>query len=237
MTDLSKLKLFATHPHACSYLDEQESTTIFVDPAAEVDATLYTQLSEFGFRRSGDHLYRPKCRSCQACVPIRIPINSFTPSRSHRRCLNKNNDLQVQDVSNIDNDECYALYEKYIALRHNDGDMFPASRKQYTEFLSSEWGTTHYLQFRKDNELIAVAVTDVLDNAVSAIYTFFNPAEEKRSLGRYCILKQIEWAEELGLDYLYLGYWIKKCQKMAYKIDYRPFQLLINNAWINVRDS
>lgn len=237
MTDLSKLKLFATHPHACSYLDEHESTTIFVDPAAEIDASLYTQLSEFGFRRSGDHLYRPKCRSCQACIPIRIPINSFTPSRNHRRCLNKNKDLWVQDVSNIDNDECYTLYEKYIATRHSDGDMFPASRKQYTEFLSSEWGTTHYLQFRKGNELIAVAVTDVLENAVSAIYTFFDPEEEKRSLGRYCILQQLAWAEELGLDYLYLGYWIKKCQKMAYKIDYRPFQLLINNTWINVRDS
>ena len=237
MTDLSKIKLFATHPHACSYLDAEESTTIFVDPAANIDVKLYTQFSEFGFRRSGEHLYRPKCLNCQACIPIRIPVNSFTPSRSHRRCLKINNDLQVEDVTSIDNDECYSLYEKYIALRHSNGDMFPASRKQYSEFLSTAWGTTHYLQFRKNGTLVAIAVTDVLENAVSAIYTFFDPEEEKRSLGRYCILQQLQWAEELGVDYLYLGYWIKKCQKMSYKIDYRPFQLLINNAWITIRDS
>jgi len=143
----------------------------------------------------------------------------------------------VQDVTTIDTDECTPLHENYIAVRHTPGAMFPASRKQHTEVLRAQRGTTHYLQFPKHERLIALAVTDVLQNAVSAIYTFFDPQEEKRSLGRYCILKQLEWADELQLDYLYLGYWIKKCQKMAYKIDYQPFQLLINNAWINVRDS
>lgn len=237
MTDLSKIKLFATHPHSCSYLDEEESTTIFVDPATEVTAELYTQLSEYGFRRSGDHLYRPRCGSCQACIPIRVPVNQFNISKSQTRCIRKNSDLHITDVSSIDNDECYELYEKYISARHSDGDMFPASRKQYSEFLSSEWGTTHYLELRTKAKLIAVAVTDILDNAVSAIYTFYDPDEEKRSLGRFCILRQIQWARELGLDYLYLGYWIKKCQKMNYKIDYRPFQLMINNTWINIRDN
>lgn len=237
MTDLSKIKLFATHPHSCSYLDEEESTTIFVDPATEVTAELYTQLSEYGFRRSGDHLYRPRCGSCQACIPIRVPVNQFTLSKNQARCMRKNRDVQISDVVCIDNDECYELYEKYISARHSDGDMFPASRKQYSEFLSSEWGTTHYLELRVKTKLIAVAVTDILHNAVSAIYTFYDPDEEKRSLGRFCILRQIQWARELGLDYLYLGYWIKKCQKMNYKIDYRPFQLMINNTWINIRDN
>jgi leucyl-tRNA---protein transferase len=236
MTDLSKLKLFATQPHACSYLENQQSTTIFVDPAAQVDIQLYTQLSEFGFRRSGDHLYRPRCQQCQACIPIRIPIKSFTPSRNHRRCLKKNNDLKVYNTASIDTDECYALYEKYIAQRHNDGDMYPASRKQYQEFLSAQWQATHYLQFRRGDTLLGVAVTDLLQNAVSAVYTFYDPDEEKRSLGRFAVLKQIAWAEELNMDFLYLGYWIKQCKKMSYKIDYRPFQLMINNAWINVCD-
>ncbi len=237
MTDLSRIKLFATHPHSCSYLDDQESTTVFVDPATEMDVDLYSRLSEYGFRRSGNHLYRPKCQHCQACIPIRIPVKQFKPSRNQKRCLKLNCDLEMVDVSSIDNDECYALYEKYITLRHNDGDMYPPSRKQYSEFLSSEWGATHYLQYRRDGKLIAVAVTDVLDHAVSAIYTFFDPEEDKRSLGRFCILSEIRWAESLGLEYLYLGYWIKRCQKMSYKIDYRPFQLMINNNWISVRDS
>ncbi len=237
MTDLSKIKLFATQPHDCSYLVDQESTTIFVDPDAKVDTHLYSQLSEYGFRRSGNHLYRPKCKSCNACIPIRIPTDQFKLSRSQKRCLKKNADLHIVDVSNIDDDECYSLYEKYIACRHNDGDMFPASRSQYASFLSAEWEATHYLKIYHDKQLIAVAVTDVLDDAVSAIYTFFDPDEEKRSIGRYCILQQILWAKAQNFAHLYLGYWIKRCQKMNYKTDFRPFQLLVNNTWIYVQKS
>lgn len=234
MTDLSNIKLFASHPHACSYLTTEESTTIFVDPAASIDADIYSQLSAYGFRRSGGHLYRPRCASCQACMPIRIPVQYFHASRSQSKCLKKNADLQVHLSSSIDNDECFFLYEKYIAARHDDGDMYPATRKQYREFLSSEWETTQYIEFRTSEKLIAVAVSDMLNNALSAIYTFFDPLESKRSLGVYCILQQIQRAQDLGLPYLYLGYWIKKCQKMNYKIDYQPYQLLINNNWITV---
>ena len=235
VTDLSNLKLFATHPHPCSYLEDQESTTIFLDPAITIDATLYSQLSELGFRRSGHHIYRPRCHGCQACIPIRIPVKYFKPSRNQMRCAKRNGDLSMDVVSSIDTDEHYDLYKRYINLRHSDGDMYPPSRSQYTDFLSAEWGVTHYIEFRcESSQLVAVAVTDKLDNGLSAIYTFFDPAQSKRSLGVFSVLFQISWARKMKLPYVYLGYWIKNCKKMTYKIDYQPCQLLINGGWVSI---
>jgi len=135
-------------------------------------------------------------------------------------------------VSSIKTDEHYALYERYICLRHSDGDMFPPSREQYDDFLSSEWGVTRYLEFRLSGRLIAVAVSDRLDQGLSAIYTFFDPDEEARSLGVLAVMRQIDLARSLGLPYVYLGYWIKECEKMRYKNQYRPLQAYINNTWL-----
>lgn len=232
MTDLSTLKLFTTHPHPCSYLPDQEATTLFIDPEADVDVSLYSRLSEYGFRRSGQHLYRPRCGRCQACIPMRIPVEQFTPNRRQRRCWRRNEDLDVQVLTSIDTDEHYQLYDTYIRQRHADGDMYPPSRQQYRDFLSAQWGATRYIEFRHNQRLLAVAVSDKLDHGLSAIYTFFDAAETARSLGMLAVLYQIEWAKELGLDQVYLGYWIKQCQKMRYKSDYRPFQLFINNTWV-----
>lgn len=113
--------------------------------------------------------------------------------------------------------------------------MYPPSRSQYLDFLSAEWDVTHYLEFRNSaQKLVAVAVTDRLQNGLSAIYTFFDPDENRRSLGVYGVISQVEWAKEIGLPYLYLGYWIKQCQKMNYKTDYQPCQLMVNGNWITV---
>jgi arginyl-tRNA--protein-N-Asp/Glu arginylyltransferase len=236
LTDLSNIKLYATKPHACSYLDDHEATTIFVDPEFGMTGEIYSELSEFGFRRSGSHVYRPKCQSCQACIPIRIPVGTFKPTRAQKRCLKRNSDLAIESLDSIDTDEHYTLYERYIAARHTDGDMYPANRNQYRDFLTSEWGITRYIEYRLQGQLIGVAVADVLESGVSAIYTFFDPELSKRSLGVFNILFHIQWAHELNLPYVYLGYWIKKCQKMNYKVDYRPFQVLIQNSWITVSD-
>lgn len=237
MTDLSELSFFITQPHPCSYLAEEESTTIFVDPEAELNQTLYSQLSNLGFRRSGNHVYRPKCASCHACTPIRIPTSTFTPSRSQIRCLKRNKDLSFTVADSIQSDEYYALYEKYINERHYDGNMYPATREQYEGFLTKEWGVTQYLVVRDtNNTLISVAVIDVLVNGLSAIYTFFEPDEEKRSLGVYGILSQIQWAQQLKLPYVFLGYSIDACQKMNYKRKYKPYQLFQNNQWVTFED-
>lgn len=234
MTDLSTLKLFATQPHPCSYLDNQEATTLFVDPEAKVDRELYTQLSQLGFRRSGAHLYRPQCLRCQACISCRIPVHLFKPNRNQRRCWQRNQDLSLHLVSSIKTQEHYRLYAKYIEVRHQNGDMFPPSEEQYSAFLTSEWNLTHYIEFRQQDRLIGVAVCDHLADGLSAVYTFYDPEEEARSLGKFAILVQIEKARELGLGYVYLGYWIKECEKMNYKIQYRPAELLINRRWMRL---
>ena len=234
MSDLSTLKLFATQPHPCSYLEGQEATTVFVDPEARVDQSLYSQLSQLGFRRSGAHLYRPQCLRCQACISCRIPVQLFKPNRSQRRCWRMNQDLELRIAKSINTAEHYDLYASYIEARHNNGDMFPPSEEQYNAFLTSEWNLTHYIEFRLEGRLIGVSVCDQLDDGLSAVYTFYTPEEDARSLGKFAILAQIDKARRLGLDYLYLGYWIKECNKMNYKIQYRPLDLLVNRRWMRL---
>src|SRR5690606_22555658 len=180
------------------------------------------------------HLYRPQCALCQACISCRIPVDHFYPNRSQRRCWQRNQDLTISVVSNINTDEHYDLYADYIIRRHSDGDMFPPSQTQYEAFLTSEWGVTQYLEFRLKEKLIGVAVCDRLDDGLSAVYTFYDPDQIRRSLGVFAILAQIDKARALGLPHLYLGYWIKQCEKMRYKIQYRPLELLINRRWMRL---
>ena len=234
MTTLSDLKVFTTHPHQCSYLEEQQATTLFIDPATDLDVQTYSQLADAGFRRSGPHIYRPNCGDCNACISVRVPVAEFKPNQNQRKIINRNSDLEAVEIDNIHSDECYQLYHRYICARHRDGDMYPPTPEQYESFLSNELGNTRYFGLLQDGKLVAVAVTDVLENGLSAIYTFFDPDHSKRSLGSYAILWQIKKGIELELPYLYLGYWIKQCQKMSYKSDYRPLQLLVNNRWVSI---
>jgi leucyl-tRNA---protein transferase len=234
VTILSTLKVFATHPHTCSYLPEQQATTLFIDPAAPIDGPAYSQLSEMGFRRSGPHLYRPHCARCNACVPARIAVGRFQPNRQQRRIWQRNADLTVVDRTTLNGEKYYALYARYIEGRHRDGDMYPPTPQQFESFLTREWDLTHYYCFYQGTRLLAVAVVDVMNNGLSAIYTFYDPDEQKRSLGVYAVLWQIQHAKELGLPSVYLGYWIKQCRKMSYKINYRPVELLINGRWVTL---
>ena len=234
VTDLAQLKFFATPPHDCSYLDEQQATTLFVDPAAEIDNALYSSLSEFGFRRSGRHVYRPHCADCNACVPVRIPVADFRPRRSQQRIMRRNQDLSVRIAEPGLTSENYDLYARYIEARHADGDMHPPSPEQFRSFLLCDWSETRFVEFREDDRLIAVAVTDQVRSGLSAIYTFFDPQAERRSLGVHCILWQIEEARRIGHAHVYLGYWIKQCQKMRYKTDYRPLEMFIGERWAHV---
>jgi arginyl-tRNA--protein-N-Asp/Glu arginylyltransferase len=230
-SSLRDLKVYTTYPHSCSYLADQQATTLFIDPRQEVDQKLYSSLSLLGFRRSGNNIYRPHCAQCNACVPSRLPVGDFQPSRSQKRTLRRNRDLTVEQTNDIRDDKSYDLYRRYIEQRHADGDMFPPDRQQYESFLNNAWDCTRYFRFYQENQLIAVAVVDVMVDGLSAIYTFFEPEEEQRSLGTYAVLWQIEQAREMGLAYLYLGYWIQNCQKMAYKADYKPLELFLDGCW------
>jgi arginyl-tRNA--protein-N-Asp/Glu arginylyltransferase len=230
-SSMRDLKVYTTYPHSCSYLEDQEATTLFVDPRQRVDQKLYSNLSQLGFRRSGSHIYRPHCTHCDACIPARIPVDLFERKRGQRRIWKRNQDLMVQATDDMRDDAAFELYHNYIESRHSDGDMYPPEREQYESFLSNAWGCTRYYRFYDGGSLIALSVVDELVDGLSAIYTFFDPALNRRSLGGFAILWQIEKAREMGLDYLYLGYWVRDCQKMAYKSDYRPLELYVNNRW------
>lgn len=234
MSSLKTLIFFATPEHPCSYLEGRQATTMFVDPRAQVDKSLYSQLTELGFRRSGSHYYRPHCRGCNACIPVRIPVEHFRPDRSQRRIRKANQDLSLSITPVRFDEEIYCLYERYINERHHDGDMYPASREQFTSFLIEGSIDGFFLEMRLEGRLLGVAVVDVLDNGLSAIYTMFEPGEEKRSLGTYAILWQVEEACRRGLNHLYLGYWIRQCRKMNYKTRFRPLQQLINGRWVDL---
>ena len=232
MTALARLKFYATQPHPCSYLPEEQATTLFLDPSQPMDVQVYAELSEMGFRRSGEHLYRPHCQHCSACVPARIPAASFMPTRQQKRILKRNADIQVRAVRPAFSEEYYALYARYIEQRHIDGDMYPPSRDQFTTFLVRDLPFARFYEFRQAGTLLALAVTDLLPNGLSAVYTFYEPSEQRRSLGRFAILWQIGEAARQGLKAVYLGYWIKNCRKMNYKTQYRPIELLVNQRWV-----
>jgi arginine-tRNA-protein transferase len=228
---LRQLAFYASPPHHCHYLPARQAASLFADPDAEMDCALYSRLLAHGFRRSGVLVYRPSCPGCTSCVPVRIPVRDYNHRRSDLRCLRRNAGLSVRDLPAAYREESFALYRRYLAMRHAGGGMDDPDPARFIEFLSSPWGMTRFHEFRTDGRLLAVAVTDHLDDALSAVYTFFDPDCPRRSLGHYAILWQIETARRLGLQWLYLGYWIQDCRKMAYKARFQPLECYQGNAW------
>lgn len=231
---MNTIRLFRTAPHPCSYKEAEQAATVFVDPEVPIDKGLNSKLSELGYRRSGAHLYRPDCDYCSACISCRIPVAEFRFKRRYQKIWNANQDLRVEESRSLDTPAAYSLYKAYINTRHRDGDMYPASPEQYQAFIKTATDDTRYLQFYQEERLIAVAVVDVLDRGLSAVYTFFDPDQSKRSLGNFAILWQVHAARERQLPYLYLGYWIKGCAKMQYKSSFRPIEMLIDNKWVRL---
>ena len=229
------IKLFRTAAHPCSYKEDETAATVFVDPELSITQHLNSRLTELGYRRSGTHLYRPDCENCRACISCRLPVAQFNRSKRFQRIWNRNTDVRVEECSELNDDEAYFLYQEYIAKRHSDGDMYPATPEQFDAFICSNSEGSQYYCFYIEEKLIAVGVSDVLDGGLSAVYTFFDPALAKRSLGNFVILWQIERARSLGLDHLYLGYWIKNCAKMEYKSTFRPLEMLLEGKWVLVK--
>jgi len=226
-----QLALYLSAPHACSYLQDRQSSTLFTDPEQAMDMPSYTQLLHHGFRRSGRMVYAPRCEDCSQCLSVRIPVDAFVPRRRHRRVLQINHDIRVREARAAFDPRHYALYRRYTAARHGDGDMADASPADYLAFLHADWCETRFLEFLLGDRLVAVAVTDLPLDGLSAVYTFFDPEFPERSLGTYAILSQITRARALGLPYLYLGYWIRDSRKMAYKARFRPLELWHQAQW------
>jgi len=217
----------------CNYLPkQQERLLIAVDDRLQTSEQ-YAWLMSQGFRRSGEQIYRPHCLHCTACHSLRVLVGEYKPSKSQRRLINKNNKFTVKSSTHL-SENYYPLFEKYINKIHSDGSMFPANISQYNSFLSSELTNQLFLEIWDNDKLISVAVTDDLDNALSAVYTFYHPDYRDKGIGMYSILEQIELAKELNKEFLYLGYQIDECKKMNYKNKFYPHQILKDNCWFTV---
>lgn len=230
----SRLAFYATPPHACSYLPGRTAVTLFADPYARLSSRIYSRLAHYGFRRSGRHIYRPACPGCDACIPVRVPVAWFRPRRSQRRAWRQNEDLAVRERTAVLREEDFALYRRYVSSRHPGGGMDHSTPEQYLEFLTSDWSETRFVEFRLDGALAMIAVLDRLEDALSAVYTFFDPDLHGRSPGTFAILWAIEQARRLGLSWLYLGYWIADCAKMSYKDQFRPLEQFRDGRWLPV---
>jgi arginyl-tRNA--protein-N-Asp/Glu arginylyltransferase len=231
MSQSLPLLFYMTPPERCAYLPGRESVNVFADPRARMNTTLYGRLIDKGFRRSGSHLYRPQCPGCSACIPTRIPVATFTPNRSQRRNQISNQDLSVEIAPQGYQTEHFALYRLYQRGRHAGGEMDNPTPQAYLDFLSCCWTNTWFVEFRFRDVLLSVAVCDPVTDGLSAVYTFFDHRERRRGLGTHAILWQIKEARRLGLDYVYLGYWIAGNRKMSYKTCFRPIEGLINGRW------
>jgi arginine-tRNA-protein transferase len=227
----ANIRVYQTVEHPCGYWPERLARDLVLDPVDPMLPALYGPALAMGFRRSGSHVYRPHCAGCQACTPVRIPIDRFVPSRSQRRCIARNTDLVLRLCPAERNDETFALYRSYVGTRHAGGGMDDPSHADFDGFLSCPWSPTAFLEIRKDGELLAVAVTDLLPDSLSAVYTFYAPEHAARSLGTFAILSQIEHARRQGLSYLYLGFWLDGHAKMHYKKTFRPLEYLAGRDW------
>jgi arginyl-tRNA--protein-N-Asp/Glu arginylyltransferase len=226
-----KLGFFLTPDHECNYLEGRVARTVFADPDAAPPRRVQTALAAAGFRRSGRFIYRPQCAACQACIPVRIPAYDFVPDRGQRRALRANRRLLVRPVPLERNDEHLDLYMRYQRSRHTDGAMHTDSPEAFLEFFASSFSDTWLYEMREDGALLGVMVVDHLDDALSSVYTFFDPALPQRSLGTWAVLWQVAEARRLGMRWVYLGYWIEECRKMAYKGRFQPFERLTDGVW------
>ena len=237
MGSQANIRVYQTVEHACGYWPDRNARDLVLDPVDPSLPALYGSALAMGFRRSGNHVYRPHCAGCQACTPVRIPVERFQANRAQRRCLSRNADLQVDVARALRTNENFELYRRYVSGRHAGGGMDDPSPADFDGFLACEWSPTRFLEIRKDRQLLAVAVTDVLADSLSAVYTFFDPALSARGLGTFAILSQLGYARQAGLDYLYLGFWLRDHPKMDYKQRFRPLEHLSGRDWLPFSDS
>ena len=228
------LQFYLSGPLPCPYLPDRVERKLFTRLTGEpaTDAEINATLTRAGFRRSHDIVYRPACPNCNACVPVRVPVRNFRPSRSLKRIAAANRALMLETVGTEVTSEQYRLFMAYQTARHPDSDMARMARTEFHNMLHEGEADTHIYQLRKDDgALIGGVITDHVNDGLSAVYSFFDPAEKRRSLGAQLILSLIGEAQRRNLSYVYLGYWISASRKMAYKARFRPLQALGPQGW------
>lgn len=225
------IPIFVTEQIPCSYLDKKNSRSVFVHPSFSLDTAIYSQLIEQGFRRSGNEVYAPHCPTCSECIPARLIVDQFHPNRNQKRCIKKNQQTKINIKPAQFDQSHFDLYMRYQKYKHAGGNMADSTKEDYIGFLSSRWCNTLFVEFLINNELAAVAIVDLLENALSAVYTFFDPKFSRYSLGTYAVLWQLQHAKKMDFEFVYLGFWIENCQKMSYKTQFQPIQGLRDKEW------
>jgi arginyl-tRNA--protein-N-Asp/Glu arginylyltransferase len=228
---------YTTAPLPCPYLPGRTERKIVTELSGTEAEALHERLSRAGFRRSHNIAYAPVCPGCQACVPIRVVSEDFTPDRTQRRILRANADLTISEMPARATAEQFTLFQRYQKTRHADGDMAAMGYYDYRAMIEDTPISTGILEFRDARDrLLGACLTDWLADGLSAVYSFFDTDEDKRSLGTFAVLWLIGRARSLGLPYVYLGYWVPESRKMAYKARFKPSEILISGAWHKLGD-
>ena len=231
------MQFYATAPYSCSYLSDRVARSQVATPAHLINADLYGELVSNGFRRSGMYTYRPYCDGCKACTACRVNIQQFAPKRYQKRAFKKHQGLQAKVGHLAYIQEHYELYMSYQKDRHAGGGMDSDDQDQYQQFLLQSKVNTRLVEFRdgpndpEPGKLRIVSIIDIIQDGLSSVYTFFDTSVENASYGTYCIMWQLEQAKKLNLPYLYLGYLIKESPKMAYKSEFEPLEILVDDHW------
>ena len=229
-SDLQQIRVGLTSNHPCSYLQDRLERVAVAMEAEMQTADNFELLLANGFRRSGDIIYKPHCDHCQACQALRVSIAQFAPSRSQKRLLKQVASQLTWQLKTTMDDNWFELYSRYIEVRHRHGSMYPPRHDEFAKFATASWLDTQYLHLYLDQQLVAIAITDILPNSASAFYTFFNP-DSSLSLGTLAILIQLQLAKSINKQWLYLGYHIEQCPAMNYKVRFSGHQKLVKQRW------
>ena len=228
---LKEIQFYVTTKYTCGYINGQDAQSIVATPYKNINNTNFGSLINKGFRRSGQYIYKPNCKDCSACIPIRLLVSNFNASRSQKRVKKYLDKFSVKLLPLTFNEEHYNLYVSYQNKRHPNNIESENDATDYNDFLIKSHVMSKLVEFRLNNQLKMVTIIDIVDDGISAVYTFYDCSDQKLSLGTMSILWLLEFCKKENLSFLYLGYWIHESQKMKYKTNFKPYELMIEGVW------